>query len=414
MVRVSVRLQADAPPGQSRYRGTMDAAPSPLDRASDRCVAWLSETSIVFPVAALVVSLLTFASTSPSPPIVGLLGLALLPWALIAGHVRITPLVVVIVTLVPTFVLVLRYDDQAALFLGVVTCTWAAASGMRLPTSVAVIGFSAASVVCDIRLNFGTEGGWAIWSTGMLFGWFAGALLFRQRSLTDALADARHELGLAAVEHERKAIAREVHDIVGHSLTVVLLNISGARRNLANNPAAAADALERAEAVSRDSLETVRSVVSLLSSAGESQRDAPLPGGGDLVPLLDQARQSGMPIVSTIAGDPARLEPSIGLTLVRLLQEALANASRHAPGATVDVDVDIDDHRVTATVANAMPASARSASDRVGVGLASMHDRVAAVSGSIRIGAEHGRWLVHATLPRSQRSVHLTPSSTSP
>lgn len=367
----------------------------------------------MFPAAALVMSLLTFASTSPSPAIVGLLGVALVPWALVTRHVRVSPLIVVIVTLVPTFVLVFRYTDQAALFLGVVTCTWAAASGMRLPTSVAVIGFSSASVVCDVHVDDGRHGGWAIWSTGMLFGWFAGALLFRQRSLTNALADARHELGLAAVANERKAIAREVHDIVGHSLTVVLLNISGARRNLANNPAAAAAALERAEAVSRDSLETVRSVVSLLSSDGVSQRDAPLPGGGDLVPLLDQARRSGMPIVSKIAGDPARLEPTIGLTLVRLLQEALSNASRHAPGATVDVDVDIDDHYVTVTVANAIPASTRSSSDRVGVGLASMHDRVAAMSGSIQLGAEHGRWLVHATLPRSPRSLHLSPSNSS-
>ena len=374
-------------------------------------MAWLTETSIVFPVAALVMSLLTFASTSPSPAIVGLLGVALLPWAFIAGRVHVPPLLVVVVTLVPTFVLVLRYRDQAALFLGVVTCTWAAGSGMRLATRLAVIGFSAVAVVCDIRFTSATDGGWAIWTTGMLFGWFAGALLFRQRMLTDELADARHELGLAAVEHERKAIAREVHDIVGHSLTVVLLNIAGARRNLANNPAAASDALERAEAISRDSLETVRSVVSLLSSDGESQREAPLPGGGDLAPLIDQARQSGMPIVANISGDPVSLEPSIGLTLVRLLQEALANASRHAPGATVSVDVHIDDRSVVATVANAMPPVTRSATDRVGLGLASMHDRVAAVSGSICVGVEHDRWLMQATLPRSHRSVATGPSS---
>ncbi|MEO7397698.1 MAG: histidine kinase dimerization/phosphoacceptor domain-containing protein [Ilumatobacteraceae bacterium] len=96
-----------------------------------------------------------------------------------------------------------------------------------------------------------------------------------------------------------------MHDIVGHSLTVVLLNIAGARRHLATNPAAAAEAMERAESISRDSLETVRSVVGLLSSSGDSQRDAPLPGGGDVLPLLEQAKRCGLPVSVALSGNPS-------------------------------------------------------------------------------------------------------------
>jgi signal transduction histidine kinase len=150
-------------------------------------------------------------------------------------------------------------------------------------------------------------------------------------------------------------------------------------------------------------------VVTLLSNAGESQRDAPLPGGGDVLPLLDQARRSGMPGEVSIDGDPATLEPSIGLTVVRLLQESLANASRHAPGSRVDVDLRITDRCVHAVVSNALSTIARSAGDRVGIGVAGMTDRVAAVGGSIHAGPADGRWIVRVSLPRpAHRAAELS------
>ncbi|MCU1365384.1 MAG: integral rane sensor signal transduction histidine kinase [Ilumatobacteraceae bacterium] len=400
-------------PQHARYGAPMSHGRSRRPRVSDQCLAFVLTTpSLVFPWAALIVAVLTFASTHPSLGIIALLMVALVPWALVSGGIDVPPLAVIVVSAVPTLLLILRYNDQAALFLGVVACTWASSRGLRLATWTALILFSAVSVVCNIT-NHWDQGGWVIWTTGMLFGVFAGSLLHRQRVLTDQLEDARHELDIAAVEHERKAIAREVHDIVGHSLTVVLLNISGARRNLANNPVAAAEALERAECVSRDSLETVRSVVSLLSSADESQRDAPLPGGADVMPLLDQARRSGMPIEVVLAGDPSILEPSIGLTLVRLLQESLANASRHAPMAPVGIDLAIDHRSVTLVVCNEISPTTRSASDRIGIGVAGMHDRVAAIGGSVSTGAESGRWVVRATLPRPLNRAEMSaPGST--
>ncbi|MCU1393749.1 MAG: integral rane sensor signal transduction histidine kinase [Ilumatobacteraceae bacterium] len=393
------------------YRAGMTTGRTRRPRMSEQCFQLvLSTPSLVFPIVALTVSLLTFASKAPSVGIIVLLAVALVPWVLMSGGVELPPLLTVAITLAPTAVLAGHYLDQAAIFLGVVTVTWAAAQGLRWATWTSLVGFGAAAIVFSVR-HGDQAGAFMIWITGLLFSWFAGFLLHRQRTLTDELAVARHDLDLAAIENERKSIAREVHDIVGHSLTVVLLNISGARRNLANNPVAAADALERAEAVSRDSLETIRAVVTLLSTADESQRDAPLPGGADVAPLLDQARQSGMPIVATVTGDPARLEPSIGLTVVRLLQESLSNASRHAPGETVDVDVRIDERLVVATVSNAMPAVVRSASDRVGIGVAGMTDRVAAIAGSIQVGPHDGRWIVRASLPRPAcRSSELSAS----
>lgn len=379
--------------------------------AADRSLAWMSSTSIVFPVAALAVSLLTFATMPPTPAIAGLLAIALLPWALVAGGVEVPSMAVLVVTAVTTAWLTIRLDDQATLFLGVVMCSWAAAKGLRWATILSFVSFSAISVGCTVVSDKDNYPAWIIWSTGMAFGCFAGTLLFRQQMLTDQLAAARSGLALAAAESERKAIAREVHDIVGHSLTVVLLNIAGARRHLATNPVAAAEAMERAESISRDSLETVRSVVNLLSSTDDSQRDPPLPGGADIVPLLEQAQRSGLPVTLTVSGNLAELEPALGLTVVRLLQEALANATRHAPGEMIDVDLQVTDACVTATVSNAI--ADRSASGvlaaRAGLGVAGMTDRVTAVHGSLDAGVRDGRWVVRAFLPRSMsRSTELS------
>jgi len=346
----------------------------------------------------LFVALTTFLTVSPTPVTVGLLAVALAPWAFVAAGFEVPPVLVVLVGLAATTVLILRYEDQGALFIGVVTCMWVASLGLGWQSILAVVGFSAVSLGCSVSIEDDQQG-WIIWGTGMLFSWFAGSLLFRQQRLTTDLDTARSDLAASVAEQERKAIAREVHDIVGHSLTVVLLNIAGARRNLATNPAAAAEAMERAEKISRDSLESVRSVVGLLSSSIDSQRDAPLPSGADVAPMLEEARRSGLPLTVLVTGNPAELDPAIGLTVVRMLQEALANALRHAPGAMIDVVIEVDDRSVTATVTNDLVVR-QLPSTRTGLGVAGMTDRFEALSGSIDIGVRDGRWVVCGVLPR--------------
>ncbi|MCU1501449.1 MAG: integral rane sensor signal transduction histidine kinase [Ilumatobacteraceae bacterium] len=359
---------------------------------------WLASTSIVFPIAALVVSVLSFLTTTPTLLIALLFAAALVPWALVAGGIRVPALVVVAVTLGATAWLAVPLGDQAAMFLPIAAASWAAALGLRWPSIAAVAGAFAIAIGYQVANETG-RANWVIWATGTLFGWFAGALLHRQRLLTDALDVAHHELAVAAADNERKAIAREVHDVVGHSLTVVLLNIAGARRHLATNPAAADEALAQAETVGRDSLDTVRAVVGLLHSSTESQRDAPLPDGRQVAPLIEQVRRAGLQVDLQMTGDPATLEPTVGLTLVRVLQESLANASRHAPGAPIAVEMLVDPAFVRAAVANPLP-SAPPRTPPAGVGLSSMSARVAALNGTIDAGPHDGRWVVRWQLPR--------------
>ena len=377
----------------------------PEDRpvpSSQRCFNWLTSTTIVFPLAAVVVAALTFITEPPTVAIVACLVIATVPWAFVAAGMRVPAIALVLVDTVAVGALVLPLDDAAAMFIAIVAICWAAAQGLRLAS---IVGFVGGTVTVSIAMAMEHDAfqrsGAVSWITGLATGWFMGVLVNRQRQLTDDLTEARHELSLAAIRDERTMVAREVHDIVGHSLTVVLLNISGARRHLSKNPETAADALDRAEAVTRDSLETVRNVVGLLSS--ENQRFEPMPGGGDVHTIVEQARESGLPISLMVSGDPADLEPAVGLTLVRLLQESLSNASRHAPGAPIDVSLMVATNNVTAVVSNPMPAGAggTAPTNRRGLGLASMTDRVAAVRGTLEIGRRDDRWLVRCVLPRT-------------
>ena len=366
--------------------------------------SWVVNTSLVFPVAALVVVLLSFLTYTPNPVSVALFGCALVPWALVAGGIRVPAVVVVAVTVGAVAVVVIRYDDQAAMFLALVAIGWTASLGLRLQTAFGLLcGVSTAIAYSWTHEDAGHRTGWAIWLTGMFMGVFLGELLYRQRRLAVELAATRHELSVLAVADARTQIAREVHDIVGHSLTVVLLNISGARRQLATNPKAADSALQQAESISRESLDSVRNVVGLLSNGSPRQTDAPLPGGADVMPIIEQAKRSGLPVEAAVYGDPASLEPAVALTLVRLLQEGIANAHRHAPGTPIDIAIDVEERMVSATVANDLLTGTQTASQRSGLGVPSMKDRVAAVNGTLSIGAIAGRWRIECVLPRPMR-----------
>lgn len=356
------------------------------------------------PVAALAVVLLSFVTYSPNPVSIVLFAIALVPWVFVGAGARIPALVVVMSNLVVVSIVVTRYDDQPALFLAVVTIGWTSAQGLRWHSVLGLVGGAFAAVRYSwMHDDPGHRSGWGMWVTGLFMGCFLGELLYRQRRLTAELSAARHELSMVAVADARTRIAREVHDIVGHSLTVVLLNITGARRQLANDPDAADAALRQAESISRESLDSVRTVIGLLSDGTSGQTDAPLPCGADVVPTIEQARRSGMTIDPTVRGDPNELEPAIGLTLVRLLQEALANAHRHAPGSPIDLTLDIDERTVSVLIANDIPTTGVGIvpNMRAGLGVPSMIDRVGAVGGSIEIGPSDGSWEIHCVLPRS-------------
>ncbi len=194
---------------------------------------------------------------------------------------------------------------------------------------------------------------------------------------------------------ERNRIARDLHDVIAHSLTVSLLHVSSARLAVQYDPEDAARALADAERLTRQSLADVRATVGLLRSPGDDGIAPPPPGVDELPRLVDELRDAQADVSLVVDGALNELPATTGATVYRIVQESLTNAARHAPGAKVQVRVGARDGRVDVSVESAGPPGGGS-----GMGLQSMQERAEAVGGTLHAGPGGAGWLVHASLPR--------------
>jgi glucose-6-phosphate-specific signal transduction histidine kinase len=340
-------------------------------------------------------------------PVFAMLGLV--PWALEARGVRLGPWVFVAMTMPPAAMVVLVDGNPGGLFPVFVALVWIThhrTSGKVIVASVAAaVGMTLGCAV----LHPPAMGGTIYFLGGVGVSWLGGTLLNRQEGLMSDLRKAtERERGRAAAE-ERTRIAREVHDVIAHSLTVTILQVAGARRALTTDPQGAAEALERAEAVGRESLESIRQVVGLLREAdpgaetSEPSAATPLPQASDIHSLVSQYRDAGTQLEASIDLDGAAPGAMTSLTAFRIVQEAMTNALQHAPGATVSLNVRLDDERSAVHVMVENPVNdvaARPHGYRQGHGLIGMSERVRTAGGSIEFGlTPRGTWLVEAELP---------------
>jgi signal transduction histidine kinase len=236
--------------------------------------------------------------------------------------------------------------------------------------------------------------GWAAWMAGTVFTTVVFLMARRQQELIEQLRIAQTGLAARARADERNRIARELHDVIAHSLTVSLLHVTSARLAVEEDPAEAAAALAEAERLGRQSLTEVRAAVGLLRDGGNSPA-APLPGAGQLPALIESFRRAGVQVAYQVLGDPSRLNATVGLTVYRILQEALTNAARHAAGTDISVRLEVTDERTVLTIhSDGAPAGASG-----GAGLDSMRERALALGGTVSIGPSGGGWRVQAVLP---------------
>ncbi|WP_260605194.1 sensor histidine kinase [Streptomyces sp. WAC01280] len=223
----------------------------------------------------------------------------------------------------------------------------------------------------------------------------------------------RRLLADRALAEERRRIARELHDIVAHRITIMQLMAGGARANLDQDPGVARDALVTLEESGRLALREMRQLLDVLRTDEDTATDrhgtpeAPQPGLADLDRLIEESRQAGQRTELTVDGDPERLPPVVGLTLYRVVQEALTNARKHA-GLDVPVKVHLTclPERVRVSVTDrgaedtAESPSAPGNRRGAGYGLVGMRERVALHGGVLEAGplSEAG-FRVVASLP---------------
>ncbi|UUU43634.1 sensor histidine kinase [Streptomyces sp. NBC_00162] len=211
----------------------------------------------------------------------------------------------------------------------------------------------------------------------------------------------RRLLADRAVADERRRIARELHDIVAHHITTMQLMAGGARANLASDPEVAREALVTLEGSGRMALSEMRQLLDVLRAGDEAEEEptAPQPGVGDLAGIVGETCRAGLPVELDVRGEERPLPPSVGLTVFRIVQEALTNARKYAGEARASVRLTYGPHGLAVEVSDD-GAGAAAAPAGSGYGLVGMRERVALHGGTLEAGPlAGGGFRVAARLP---------------
>jgi signal transduction histidine kinase len=244
-----------------------------------------------------------------------------------------------------------------------------------------------------------------VWLAPSLIAWLLGALVRVTRLNAEQRRVNREQRAFQAVAEERNRIARELHDVIGHSVSVMTVQASAVRRRLTPDQAVERQALETVEAVGREALAEMRRMVGVLRESGDSAELEPTPGLDQVDQLAEKFRTAGLPVALSVTGVARDLAPGLELTAYRLVQEGLTNTLRHArnPGRA-EVAIDYGEDRIELAVRDDGQYPVGSAATaEAGNGLLGMRERVAVYGGSLVARARpEGGFEMVATLPLDQ------------
>ncbi|TBN56956.1 sensor histidine kinase [Glaciihabitans arcticus] len=292
---------------------------------------------------------------------------------------------------------VIRWVGLASVGLGAfIAAAYLTLGGSGMGVSLTLLGWSDLPLIV---LQFAVLFGGLLTALGGP--WLLGLLVravIRNRESTAARQVAEE---VVIVEQERNRIARDMHDVVAHSLAVVVAQADGARYARAANPEAVDESLIAISTTAREALADVRL---LLSQLRYSEGDGPQPVLADLDRLLDQMRASGLTISFAETGQSRYLGTGQQLALYRIVQEALTNALRHGQGEKpVTVTFDWAPSSVDVTIENTIEGTVPSVS--LGHGLAGMRERAALVGGWLTAEPTGQRFVVTASVPTNQQEI---------
>ena len=221
-----------------------------------------------------------------------------------------------------------------------------------------------------------------IWLAPWIIAWLVGALVRATSQATEQRRLVREQRASRAVAEERNRIARELHDVIGHSVSVMTVQASAVRRRLRDDQAVERQALETVEAVGREALGEMRRMVGVLREHDAGPDREPPPGLAQVDRLVAKFRAAGLPVELDVTGDPAQLAPGLDLTAYRLLQEGLTNTLRHAASPS-RVQVSVDQRPDLLVLAVRDDGRVQAAGAEPGHGLLGMQERVAVYGGSL-------------------------------
>lgn len=271
---------------------------------------------------------------------------------------------------------------------------------VALPKRTSLTAMGAGAVLTAVSLTIGepwpddlgiTAFVWLLMVTTWVLGW----TIQERRSYVRKAEEERAE---HAINEERLRIARELHDIVAHSLTMITVKAGVASHVADDHPAEAKEALQVIEKTSRATLTEMRHLLGVLRSS-DAPELAPVPGLADLPALVDRAAMAGVPVSLTTTGTTADLPEGVALTVYRIVQESVTNVVKHAAPASCAVVITTTDTTATVEITD------NGAGERVlpggdGHGLVGMRERVAMYNGTFHAGPNpHGGFRVTAEVP---------------
>ena len=302
---------------------------------------------------------------------------------------RMQPLPVLAVTVAATSAYFLRQYPYGPIFFGCALALYTV--GRELPSRLAlIIGLLAIAVVVTAEVartpsnQLPTElGHIAAWQSWLLLPWAPlGAALRGYRALQRR--DREEEAARAAFE-ERLRVAREVHDVVGHSLAVINMQSGVALHVLERRPEMVREALEAIKQTSKDSLEELRGTIAVFRQRDGSAARRPAPGLGQLDAVASAMSEGGLPVEVLISGERRELPAVVDLAAYRIVQESLTNVLRHAGPTAATVSIRYEAAQLVVEVVDRGRARAGAALN-TGHGLTGMRERVEAVGGTLEAG----------------------------
>lgn len=278
------------------------------------------------------------------------------------------------------------------------------AVSLRASVPIVVVAWAATSMLFATTMPGSESGplwGWPIGFGALaLFGYLLRILVVSRRRLEQQEEVTELERARRAILEEKARIARDLHDVVAHHMSMVVVQAQTAPYRIADMDPAARTEFESIGATARTALNEIRGMLGVLRSDGQLPEHAPQPTAAEVPALCASALRAGMPVECTVVGDLTLVPDTTGLVVYRVVQESMANSARHAPGAPVHVTVAVDPGLVTVTVLNAPATSVPRPAAGGGHGIDGMRTRVAAVGGELRAGpTPTGGFEVSAKLP---------------
>jgi signal transduction histidine kinase len=303
-------------------------------------------------------------------------------------------------------------DFLGTTMVAVAVCLWGAARHFERPVALAALGVAGAgfSIVAVLgpSSEFEYVVGDALWGTGIFALTWGVGRAFRRRRLqasaleqdADRLRQERDERARIAVSDERSRIARELHDIVAHNVSTMVVQAGAGRRILERDPRRAGEALESIEGTGRQALVELRRLLGILRMDVGDLALAPQPSLEHVDSLVEHVRDSGLAVELTVRGRPRPLPSGIDVSAYRIIQEGLTNAIKHAGEARVDVVVSYGEEEVDVAVVDDGRGAPGDHPDHGGHGLVGMRERVALYKGTLEAGPRNGGgFAIHARLP---------------